>query len=171
MPICQICGDEHTEEEMIGDACISCASIMQDQDFECWGKKKMGELKYLASIINGDEEGEFLNLIQETLDKIGKKGENINDIKDNVIFVFYTIPAMTGERQDRTVIISFNIPSIKEDIKQSGGVYQERAKDIITHEIAHYVLKNYNKGPSEEIERQTDDYIEKEWDFNRAYTK
>jgi len=129
----------------------------------------MGELKHLSSIINGNDEGIFLSIIQETLNKIGKKGEDVDDIKDHVIFVFHTIPAMTGERKDCPVIISFNIPSLKEDIKQSGGDYQEKAKDIIAHEIAHYVLNNYNKGPSEEIERQTDDYIQQKWGFNRAY--
>ena len=34
IPICPICGEEHPEEEMIGEVCASCASIMQDIDFE-----------------------------------------------------------------------------------------------------------------------------------------
>ena len=35
MPRCPICGEEHPEDEMIGEVCASCASIMQDIDFEC----------------------------------------------------------------------------------------------------------------------------------------
>jgi len=35
MPICPICGEEHTENGMIGEVCASRASIMQDIDFEC----------------------------------------------------------------------------------------------------------------------------------------
>lgn len=130
----------------------------------------MGELNYFTSLWDGKEEGEFLALIQETLEIIGKKGEDIEDIEKNVIFVFHTIPAITGERQAGPVIISFNLSSLKEDIEQSGKNFEKRAKDIIAHEIAHYVLKNYNKVPTVEIERQTDEYIEKKWGFNRAYT-
>jgi len=131
----------------------------------------MGDLKYLADVNDNPKEiGEFLVLIQETLDIIEKKGENIDNIRDNVIFVFHIIPALSGERQDCPVIISFNIPKLKEDIKQSGENFNERAKVIIAHEIAHYVLNNYNEGPSDKIERKTDDYIEKKWGFNRAYT-
>ena len=33
--VCKVCGEEHTEKEMIGEVCISCASVMQDIDFEC----------------------------------------------------------------------------------------------------------------------------------------
>lgn len=33
--ICKICGEEHPEDEMIREVCLSCASIMQDRDFEC----------------------------------------------------------------------------------------------------------------------------------------
>ena len=32
---CPICGEEHPDNEMIGEVCISCAGIMQDIDFEC----------------------------------------------------------------------------------------------------------------------------------------
>lgn len=35
MQKCPICGEEYSEDEMIGEVCISCAGIMQDQDFEC----------------------------------------------------------------------------------------------------------------------------------------
>ena len=36
MPICPICGEEHSEDEMIGEVCVSCASIMNDKlEFEC----------------------------------------------------------------------------------------------------------------------------------------
>ena len=28
--ICKICGEEHPEEDMIGDICSSCTSIMHD---------------------------------------------------------------------------------------------------------------------------------------------
>jgi len=36
MPICKICGDEFPEDEMVGDVCFSCASIMHDKlEFEC----------------------------------------------------------------------------------------------------------------------------------------
>lgn len=36
MPICAICGEEHPVKEMIGEVCVSCASIMHDNlDFEC----------------------------------------------------------------------------------------------------------------------------------------
>ena len=30
MPICPICGEEHSEDEMIGEVCVSCASIMNE---------------------------------------------------------------------------------------------------------------------------------------------
>jgi hypothetical protein len=33
--ICKICGEEHPEDEMVGDVCVSCASIMHNHlDFE-----------------------------------------------------------------------------------------------------------------------------------------
>ena len=36
MPICKICGEDHDEDEMIGEVCVSCASIMHDNlKFEC----------------------------------------------------------------------------------------------------------------------------------------
>jgi hypothetical protein len=36
MPACSICSEEHPENEMIGEVCVSCASIMHDNlDFEC----------------------------------------------------------------------------------------------------------------------------------------
>ena len=35
MALCKICGEEHPINEMIGEVCISCASVMQDIDFEC----------------------------------------------------------------------------------------------------------------------------------------
>jgi hypothetical protein len=36
MPICPICGEEHSEEEMIGELCVSCTSIIYSElDFEC----------------------------------------------------------------------------------------------------------------------------------------
>ena len=35
MPICPICGEDHSEDEMIGEVCVSCAGIMQDLDSEC----------------------------------------------------------------------------------------------------------------------------------------
>jgi len=35
MPTCSICGEEHSEDEMIGEICVSCVSIIQDVDFEC----------------------------------------------------------------------------------------------------------------------------------------
>jgi hypothetical protein len=30
MPFCAICGEEHPEDEMIGEVCVSCASIIHD---------------------------------------------------------------------------------------------------------------------------------------------
>lgn len=130
----------------------------------------MGELKVVSSLWNGEEEGNFLCLIQQTLKRIEEHGVDIDDIKDNVIFVFHTIPAITSGTESRSVISSFNLSSLRRGIEEKGENFEERAQDIIAHEIAHYVLNNYHKGPSEEIERQTDDYIEKKWDFNRAYT-
>jgi hypothetical protein len=36
MPICEICGEEHQDDEMIREICVSCASIVHDNlDFEC----------------------------------------------------------------------------------------------------------------------------------------
>ena len=35
MPLCRICSEGYTKNEMIGEVCLSCASIMQDVDFEC----------------------------------------------------------------------------------------------------------------------------------------
>jgi len=36
MPTCHICNEEHPDDEMIGEVCISCASIMNDKlEFEC----------------------------------------------------------------------------------------------------------------------------------------
>jgi hypothetical protein len=36
MPICTICGEEHLEDEMIGELCVSCACIINDKlEFEC----------------------------------------------------------------------------------------------------------------------------------------
>jgi hypothetical protein len=35
MPRYPICGEEHPKEEMIEEVCVSCASIIQDIDFEC----------------------------------------------------------------------------------------------------------------------------------------
>ena len=36
MLICAICREEFTEDEMIGEVCVSCASIVHDNlDFEC----------------------------------------------------------------------------------------------------------------------------------------
>ncbi len=129
-----------------------------------------GKLEVVSSLLNGDEEGDFFQLIQQTLERIKEHGGDIDDIKDNVIFVFHTIPAITKGTQSRSVISSFNLSSLRRDIEEKGENFEERAQDIIAHEIAHYVLNNYNKGPSDEIERQTDDYIVEKWGFNRAYT-
>jgi hypothetical protein len=36
MPTCAICGEDHPEDEMIGEVCVFCASIMNDKlEFEC----------------------------------------------------------------------------------------------------------------------------------------
>jgi len=32
---CAICGEEHLDDEMIGEVCVSCACIMSYNDFEC----------------------------------------------------------------------------------------------------------------------------------------
>lgn len=32
---CVICGEEHLEDEMIGEVCIFCVGLMKDIDFEC----------------------------------------------------------------------------------------------------------------------------------------
>jgi len=38
MSICQIYNEEHPEDEMIGEVCVSCASIMHD-NLEFDGKR------------------------------------------------------------------------------------------------------------------------------------
>jgi hypothetical protein len=129
----------------------------------------MADLKVAASVINGNEEGNFLGLIIETLDQIAKNDEDINidDIKENVIFVFHNDPAITKGTDSCSVIASFNLPKLKENIKNDGLEFNKRAKDIIAHEIAHYVSKNWNKAPAV-ADKEADDLIEK-WGFNRAY--
>jgi hypothetical protein len=128
----------------------------------------MKNLEVVASLWNGGEEGEFMGFLIETLNKIAVH-EDINNLLENVVFVFHSIPAMT-KGVSRPVVITFNFSSLKQDIEKTGGTYEERVKDIIAHECAHYFLKNYNNRPSSEIEKETDDLIEK-WGFNRAYTK
>jgi len=63
----------------------------------------MGELKVASSLRNGEEEGEFFCLIQKTLEKIGENGVDIDDIMDNVIFVFHTKPAITRGTESRSI--------------------------------------------------------------------
>jgi hypothetical protein len=36
MSFCAICGEEHADDEMLGEVCVSCASILHaGLEFEC----------------------------------------------------------------------------------------------------------------------------------------
>ena len=128
----------------------------------------MVELRYMTHLNDFDEGAEFILLIEETLGIISEHDVDIDVIKKNVIFVFPSKPALIGGADGHSVIITFNLPKLREDIEAHGDNYNERAKDIIAHEIAHYVLGNYNQISTPEIERATDDLSES-WGFGRAY--
>lgn len=128
--------------------------------------KIIGKLKIISSLTTG-EEGDFWNSIAETLEQISNHVD-IDDIIENVIFVFISIPAISKKLPSGSNIISFNLSRLREDIEENGGNYEERAKDIIAHECAHYKLGHYNKLPSKKLEEEADDLIE-DWGFNRAY--
>jgi len=32
MPICAMCGQDYPEDDMVGDFCINCASIISDEE-------------------------------------------------------------------------------------------------------------------------------------------
>jgi hypothetical protein len=125
------------------------------------------------STIRDSDDAEILDSIVNTLYRIYENvgEETLEDILENLVFIWSTDPAITKEwgYEDDKVTTVLNKNRIEEELAKIDRNNTEGFQDVIAHEVAHYILKNYNtKGFNSDVERQTDDLIEK-WGFNRLY--
>lgn len=146
------------------------------QEQEEWDNSIEGVLYDLKTW--GAEDNKHTILIAKTLLKLPKRIRR--KVLDEVVFVIMSYASGTVlnahftkdiKKADFRQFPTTSVISIKQPliILNFEGMKKGREMDVIAHEIAHFILKNYPlTGKPASVEKETDDLTER-WGFKRGY--